>query len=141
MGAVIQGRAVVSGSAKGELLVTQEPLSLWGGYDQASGQIIDRRHPLSGEIAAGKVLCLPSSRGSSTTTAVLLEAVRAGSAPAALITRGTDAFFALAAVVAQELYGYELPVVALSEDEFAQLPSSGFASVQPDGSVDIEEHA
>lgn len=140
MGFLIQGKAVVSGGANGELLVSQEPLSLWGGYDQSTGEIIDRRHPLSGEIAAGKILCLPASRGSSTTTAVLLEAVRAGSAPAALLTKGTDSFFALAAVVAYELYGHELPVIALSDQDFVQLPANGTATVQPDGWVAIEEH-
>lgn len=75
---VIQGRALVAGEAEGEALVTDQPLSFWGGYDQRTGEIIDRRHPLSGQIAAGRVLALPASRGSSTTTAVLLEAVKLG---------------------------------------------------------------
>jgi len=63
---------IIPGAASGRALVSSEPLSFWGGYDYHTGEIIDRRHPLSGQIAAGRVLCLPFSRGSSTTTAVLL---------------------------------------------------------------------
>lgn len=119
----ITGQSIISGSADGELLVANEPLSFWGGYDYATGEVIDRRHPLSGQIAAGKVLALPFTRGSSTTTAVLLEAVRAGTAPAAIITTGVDKFFALAAVVAEEMYGKAFPMVSISEADFATLES------------------
>lgn len=117
----ITGHSIISGSAEGDLLVTNEPLSFWGGYDYTRGEIIDRRHPLSGHIAAGKVLALPFTRGSSTTTAVLLEAVRAGTAPAAIITTGVDKFFALAAVVAEEMYGKAFPLIAITEADFARL--------------------
>ena len=94
--------------------MSDEPLSFWGGYDYHTGEIIDRRHPLAGQIAAGRILCLPFTRGSSTTTAVLLEAIRAGTAPAAILTTGVDTFFALAAIVADELYGRPLPLIALN---------------------------
>ena len=75
------GRPVIAGAAAGIALVSSEPLSFWGGYDYHTGEIIDRRHPLTGQIAAGRILCLPFSRGSSTTTAVLLESVKAGHRP------------------------------------------------------------
>ena len=101
--------------------MASEPLSFWGGYDYHTGEIIDRRHPLSGQIAAGRVLCLPFTRGSSTTTAVLLEAIKAGTAPAAIITTGVDTFFALASIVADAMYGQPVPLIALSADDFAQL--------------------
>ncbi len=100
----LRGRALIPGSARGAALVSREPLSFWGGYDWKTGEIIDRRHDLSGVIAKDRILAIPFSRGSSTTTAVLLEAIRAGTAPAAIITTGTDFFFALASVVADELY-------------------------------------
>ena len=54
---------------------------------------------------------MPFSKGSSTTTAVLLEAVRAGTAPAAILTTGPDAFFALASIVADVMYGKSFPVI------------------------------
>ena len=64
---------------------------------------------------------IPFTRGSSTTTAVLLEAIRVKTAPAAILTTDTDFFFALASVVADELYSLALPLVALSQENFTQL--------------------
>lgn len=117
----LSGRALVSGEAEGDVLFAAEPLSFWGGYDAATGEIIDRRHPLAGEIGSGRVMAIPATRGSSTTTAVLVEAIRQGTAPAALVTRGPDSFLALASIVAGELYGASLPVVALSTEAFDSL--------------------
>ncbi|HME11019.1 MAG TPA: DUF126 domain-containing protein [Bryobacteraceae bacterium] len=113
----------------GELLVSDQPLSFWGGYDHESGEIIDRRHPLSGQIAAGKVLAIPYTIGSSTTAQVLLEAIRAGKAPAAIVTRRLDTYLVLAALVAEELYGKTIPVMALSEAQFAGLKNGATFSV------------
>ena len=61
----LPGRPLVAGEAQGELLVSTEPLSFWGGFDSGTGEIIDRRHPLSGKNAAGRVLAIPGTRGSS----------------------------------------------------------------------------
>ena len=138
MGIVIQGRPIVPGTAEGEALVSNEPLSLWGGYDQTTGEIIDRRHPLSGMFAAGRVLAIPYSRGSSTATAVLLEALRAGTAPAAIVTTGKDAFFALAAIVSEELYGQAIPVLAVDPEAFNLLETGQRLSIDSEGVIAVE---
>lgn len=132
-----QGKAVVKGAARGLALVSTEPLSFWGGYDYHTGEITDRRHPLSGSIAAKRVLVLPFTRGSSTTTAILLEAVHLGTAPAAILTTGVDAFFALASIVAAEMYAKPVPIVALTPEDFAQLRSGDEVEIRDDGKVRI----
>lgn len=134
----IVGQPVISGEAKGAALVSSEPLSFWGGYDWKSGEITDRRHPLSGLSAKGKILVIPFTRGSSTTTAVLLEAIRAGTAPAAIITTETDFFFALASVVAEELYTKPLPLVAISESDFACLQTGDQIEITDEGNVIVK---
>lgn len=131
----ISGKPFIAGSAKGIALVSSEPLSFWGGYDWKTGEIIDRRHPLSGEIAKGKILAIPFTRGSSTTTAVLLESIRAGTAPAGIITTATDFFFALASVVADEMYASPIPLVAVSPEDFARLRTGGEVEIDNIGSV------
>jgi len=131
----MEGRVIVAGEAEGELLVSSEPLSFWGGYDHQTGEIIDRRHPLSGQIAKGRILAIPNTIGSSTTTAVLLEAVRAGTAPAAFLTTSTDAFLALASIVAEEMYGLPIPILALSTEQFRSLVSGAKAAVRQDGTL------
>jgi len=125
----------VRGCAEGEALVSSEALSFWGGYDYHTGEITDRRHPLSGAIASGRILAIPYSRGSSTTTAVLLEAVRAGTAPAAILTTGVDAFFALASVVANQMYARPIPVIVLSPEDFARLRTGDRLRIEKDGSI------
>jgi hypothetical protein len=129
------GRVVVAGRADGDALVTSEPLSFWGGYDFHTGEIIDRHHPLAGVHAAGRVLAVPFSKGSSTTTAVLLEAVRAGTAPAAILTTGVDSFFALASIVADLMYGKSFPVIALEPADFGTLRTGERLSVAADGTI------
>jgi predicted aconitase with swiveling domain len=132
---VLAGKPVIPGKVSGIALVSKEPLSFWGGYDWKSGEITDRRHPLSGMNAKGKVLVVPFTRGSSTTTAVLLEAIRAETAPAAIITTGTDFFFALASVVAGELYAKSLPLIALSDADFGLLQTGNQLEIEESGSV------
>jgi predicted aconitase with swiveling domain len=133
----IAGKPFMAGSANGEVLVSNEPLSFWGGYDWKNGEIIDRRHPLSGSIAKGKILAVPFTRGSSTTTAVLLESIRAGTAPNAIITTATDFFFALASVVADELYTNPIPLIAVSESNFAKLRSGDHLKIDTSGMITI----
>jgi cis-L-3-hydroxyproline dehydratase len=132
---VISGRAIVAGEAEAEALVTHDALSFWGGYDFHTGEIIDKHHPLAGVRASGRILAVPFSKGSSTTTAVLLEAVRAGTAPAAILTTGTDAFFALASIVADVMYGRPFPVIALDPADFGSLRTGERLRIERSGVV------
>ncbi len=132
-----KAQVIIPGTARGIALVSDEPLSFWGGYDYETGRVIDQRHPLAGECAAGRVLVLPYTRGSSTTTAVLLEAVRAGTAPAAILTTGVDTFFALAAIVADELYGKAIPLLKLYPNDFARLRTGDEVVVEDGGTLEI----
>jgi predicted aconitase with swiveling domain len=132
---IIYGHVISAGSAHGIALVSREPISFWGGYDWKTGEIIDRRHPLSGANARGRILAIPFTRGSSTTSEVLLEAIRAGTAPCAILTTGTDFFFALASVVADELYSRHLPLVAIPEADFGRLETGDDIQIKADGNV------
>jgi predicted aconitase with swiveling domain len=66
---------------------------------------------------------------------VLLEAVRARTAPAAIVTTGTDAFFALASIVAQTMYGRSFPVIALDPADFASLRTGERLRIEQDGKI------
>ena len=99
-------------------LVLDEGLSLWGGMDPASGDLIDVHHPKRGANLAGRVLVMPNGRGSSSSASVLAEAVRAGSAPAAIVLAEPDLILSIGSAVAEELYGARVPVVVLPRDEY-----------------------
>ncbi|WP_420712895.1 aconitase X swivel domain-containing protein [Pseudomonas sp. TB1-B1] len=49
-------------------------LSFWRD-EPATGEIVNRHHPLSGESLTGKIFALPKGKGSSTGSAVLLNAL------------------------------------------------------------------
>lgn len=102
-------------------LVLDEPLSLWGGVDPATGEIIDVHHPQHGAIVSGRVLVMPAGRGSSSSASVLAEAVRAGTAPAAIVLGEPDLILSIGSAVAEELYGVRVPVVVLSRDRIGAM--------------------
>jgi len=106
-----EARTLVPGTAEGRALVLDEPLSFWGGIDPQSGDITDVRHPQHGASVTGRILVMPSGRGSSSSSSVLTEAIRVGTAPAAIVLGEADPILALGAIVARELYGKATPVV------------------------------
>ena len=137
MPAQLQGRALVAGDGAGTVLRLDEPLSFWGGVDPATGRIIDRRHPRCGESVAGRVLVMPYGRGSSSSSSVLLEGVRLGTAPAAVVLRELDGILALGAAVARELYEQSPPVVLLEAADWEALAEGAEASVDVSGRLRI----
>ena len=130
---------LVQGASSGEPLILDEPLSLWGGLDPHTGEITDRRHPQSGRIVTGKILVLPSGRGSSSASSILLEAVASETAPAAIVMAEADGILALGAVVAQEVYEQVLPVCTLSAADYQSvlslIQSAESAKIEIDNTV------
>ncbi len=119
-------------------MVLGGPLSMWGGLDPESGEIIDRRHPQSGEIVTGRVLVMPFGRGSSSSSAVLLEAVRLETAPAAVCLLEIDPILALGATVARELYDAGPPIVLLEEVDYRRIGTGMELTLDPSGRVKVE---
>ncbi|MEM7362907.1 MAG: DUF126 domain-containing protein [Pseudomonadota bacterium] len=123
---------------QGQALVLAEPLSLWGGLNPETGEIIDRRHPSSGVVVTDRVLVMPSGRGSSSATSILLEAVAAKTAPCAIILAERDGMLALGAAVAREMYGQTPPVMMVDATTYAQITDEVTVVVQDDGLITIE---
>lgn len=131
----LQGEILVRGQAgAGAALVLTAPISFWGGVDAQTGCIVDVRHPQHGECIAGKALFVPGSIGSSSASAVLLELVRNGHAPAAIVLHEPDAILLLGLIVAREM-GLDAPVaVKLDRSHFADF-AGGIARVTEDGRI------
>ncbi|MBV4465747.1 aconitase family protein [Pseudomonas sp. SWRI79] len=126
----LTGRSLVAGAAEGALLFADIGLSFWGGVDPYSGEIIDRHHPLSGEYLAGRVLAIPSGRGSCTGSSVLMELISNGHAPAALVLAEPDEILTLGVLVAQTIFERSLPVLCIGREAFAALRGKAFARVE-----------
>ncbi|MGW8461652.1 cis-3-hydroxy-L-proline dehydratase [Pseudomonas sp. CLCA07] len=125
----LTGRSLVAGAAQGALLFADVGLSFWGGVDSSSGEVIDRHHPLSGEYLAGRVLAIPSGRGSCTGSSVLMELISNGHAPAALVLAEPDEILTLGVLVAQTIFARSLPVLCIGREAFATLHDQAFARV------------
>jgi predicted aconitase with swiveling domain len=110
-----QGEVLIAGTAgaRGEALIMTAPISFWGGVDPKTGRVADPRHPQSGESVAGRVLFLPGTIGSSSASAVLLELVHAGIAPAAIVLHEPDAILLLGLIVAREMGWPHPPAIRL----------------------------
>ena len=126
----LTGRSLVAGAAQGALLFADIGLSFWGGVDPYNGEIIDRHHPLSGEYLAGRVLAIPSGRGSCTGSSVLMELISNGHAPAALVLAEPDEILTLGVLVAQTIFERSLPVLCIGREAFAALRGKAFARVE-----------
>jgi predicted aconitase with swiveling domain len=120
---------LVPGSATGGAHILTEPLSFWGGFDAATGRIIDRRHPQHGAQLSGRVLVMPGGRGSSSASSVLAEAIRRGTAPAAIVLREPDQIIAIGALVAGELYERWCPVAAVDAAAYDALQDGAVVTV------------
>ncbi|HEY4768940.1 MAG TPA: DUF126 domain-containing protein, partial [Candidatus Limnocylindria bacterium] len=113
----------------------REPLSLWGGMDPASGRVIDARHPQRGASLAGRVVVMLAARGSSSSSSVLAEAVRAGYAPAGILLAEVDLILAVGAAVAEELYGVRVPIVVVAPEELAGVADGQVVTISDDGEI------
>ena len=129
---VSKARIVIAGAARGPLLRLAAPISFWGGVDARTGRIADPRHPDHGAEIAGTVLAIEATIGSSSSSAVMLELLRVGKAPAALLLGEVDAILTLGVVVAREMDYPTIPVLALTAKDFAALPANGTRLVVED---------
>jgi predicted aconitase with swiveling domain len=118
-----EGRTLAPGRAGAAAVVLDTSLSLWGGMDPATGRVVDRHHPQSGISLRGAVVVMPGGRGSSSSSSVLAEAIRTGTAPAAFVLREADPILAVGAIVAAELYGRACPVVVAPPELYERIGS------------------
>jgi predicted aconitase/predicted aconitase with swiveling domain len=126
-------RILIPGHARGSILASPEGLSFWGGVDPTTGRIIDAHHPLHGQSVSGSILMMPTSRGSCTGSGVLLELIRAGLAPAALVFREAEDVLTLGALVAQHVFGLTVPVLRLRPGDYAALTLARQADITGTG--------
>jgi predicted aconitase with swiveling domain len=128
---------LAGGTAEGLALVLDEPLSFWGGIDPATGDVIDRHHAQHGANVRGRILVMPSGRGSSSSSSVLAEAVRACTAPAAIVLREPDSILLVGALVAEELYGRRPVIVVVSATVLESIRTGDVVHVAPEAVTPI----
>jgi uncharacterized protein len=127
----MEGRFLVEGPVDGIALVLAQPLSFWGGLDPSTGEVVEANHPQRGEIVTGRILVMPSGRGSSSSATVLAESIRLGTGPAGVVLGETDEIIAIGALVAETLYGATTAVFVASRDGYAAIRDGDHLSFAP----------
>lgn len=133
----VQGEVLIAGTAEAPVLCLGKPISFWGGVDPYSGRITDPRHPNHGAVIGGSVLVLPGTIGSSSSSAVMLELMAGGHAPAALVLAEPDAILVLGVVVAREMGYGAIPALIVRREDQAAFAGATRAAIAEDGSVSV----
>ncbi len=129
----LRGRKVVAGRAEGEALVTTETISGWGGINERTGTVIERRHEMRGVSFAGKILVFPGAKGSSGWSAYFHMTRLNGVQPAAMIFTRMTTKIALGAVVTR------VPAITeLDQDPLSVIETGDWVVVDADaGTVTV----
>ena len=129
-----RGRALVAGAASGQALVLDHGLSFAMAVDVESGVISDVHSPATGARLTGRVLVMPSGRGSSSASTSFAEALRLGTGPVGIILREVDQILVIGAIVARSLYGVTCPIVVAESDDYAAIEANARVEIRSDGS-------
>ena len=97
----LKGRIIFNGKAKGEALVTKDPISFYGGIDPEKGVITEKDHELDGESFAGKILVFPSGKGSTVGSYGLYRLKKNGVAPVGMVNKECEAIVAVGAIISE----------------------------------------
>lgn len=135
----LQGEVLIEGPAvEAPALALTAPISFWGGVNPKTSEIADPRHPEFGEVIAGQALLVPATIGSSSASAILLELVHGGRAPAAIVLHEPDAILLLGLIVAREM-GLPTPLALRLDARFYPSLHRRLVAIAADGSVSTKE--
>src|SRR5215470_15026804 len=125
---------LLPGKAQGRVLKLPR-LSLWGGIDPFTGRLTDPALPHVGESVKDRVLMIGEPVGSSSSSAVLLELLHGGNAPAAVVLGRADAIVGLGVLVAREMGWRTIPVAVLAADHQGAIVDGQMLEVDVDVSA------
>ncbi|HMQ40954.1 MAG TPA: aconitase X [Paracoccus sp. (in: a-proteobacteria)] len=112
---------ILPGTGAGPVLAMDQGLSFWGGVDPDSAFVIDEHHPAYRADLNGRVVLMPTTRGSCSGSGVMLELMLNGNAPAALIFSEAEDVATLGALIGAEMFGQTLPVLRVTRADLAAL--------------------
>ncbi len=125
-------KVILEGNVQGEALVSQQPLSFWGGVNAATGQIQDVHHDLYNQNLSGKVLCIPYDRGSCSGSGVLIEMVKQNTAPIAILCLEAEPVLALGPLIGEKMYNRSMALRNIDEKDYQKLVSKDIITFKDD---------
>jgi len=120
----LKGRIIYKGTAEGEALVSEMPISFYGGVDPNTGIILEKGHQLNGQSVKGKILVFPQGKGSTVGSYTLYRMKKNGTAPAGMINRECETIVAVGAIIS------EIPCI--DKVEISKIKTGDRVSIQGD---------
>jgi len=97
----LKGRIISRGIVGGRALVTNQPISFYGGVDPDRGVIVEKGHELEGKEIKGKILVFPNGKGSTVGSYTLYRLKKNGVAPAGMINKECETVVAVGAIISE----------------------------------------
>jgi predicted aconitase with swiveling domain len=97
----LKGRIIFKGKAKGEALVTEMPISFYGGVDPNTGIVTEKGHQLNSQSVKGKILVFPQGKGSTVGSYTLYRMKKNSVAPAGIINKECETIIAVGAIISE----------------------------------------
>ncbi len=116
---IIKCRKISKGHVQGQVIVTKDALSFLGGVDPDTGMVIDSNHELYRRKIKGKILVIPSGKGSTVGSYVLYQMYKNKTAPLAIIALEAEPIIATGAIMAG------IPMVDQPQDHLLDLLKGG----------------
>jgi predicted aconitase with swiveling domain len=120
----LKGRIIYKGTAEGEALVSEMPISFYGGVDPNTGIILEKGHQLNGQSVKEKILVFPQGKGSTVGSYTLYRMKKNGTAPSGMINRECETIVAVGAIIS------EIPCV--DKVEISKIKTGDRVSIQGD---------
>jgi len=127
---VLKGRIIIKGNIEGEVLISRKPFMFAHGVNPKTGEIVDKRSDVYGKNMKNKIFIFPNGKGSTTGSMWLLETIRRGNAPKAIINQETEMIIATGAVLGHLLYGKK--TVIIDKVDFEEL-----GEINPNSAIEI----
>jgi uncharacterized protein len=134
---IFESKAIVEGSAEGTAVVSNTPLSFWGGVNASTGMVLDVHHDLCGQCLTNRVLCIPYDRGSCSGSGIMLEMIRQQAAPAAIICLEAEPVLTLGSVIAWKLYKRGVAIHTVTREVFDSIKTGDNVVVKEGGGIEI----
>ncbi|MFQ5986306.1 MAG: aconitase X swivel domain-containing protein [Thermoplasmata archaeon] len=127
----LPARRIQGGEARGRTLASSTPISLLGGVDRETGEILDTATGLQGESVHDRILVFPRGKGSTAGSYVLYGLKSLDRAPAALVAGEAEAVVATGAILS------EIPTVDRVQVDLFQTGDTAFVNAS-EGYVELE---
>ena len=122
---ILKGRSILEGTSQGEALVSEEQIVWSHGVDPWKGIIDDQKVKINGKSIKDKIFVYPYGKGSTSSSTWILETIRCGNAPSAIINKETEPIIATGFLYGLLLYNKKIPIIDCLDKETFEIIATG----------------